>query len=96
MDTDLAHPGSSVIGGGLVGCETGQYLTAQRNLEFRDGRCRHAAPQDQGQRKIVLVSNCGLWELENFTPLLTHIEAYCNNMVRAFAGALLRPHSRMF
>ena len=41
----------------------------------------------------MLVSSCGLWELENFTPLLTHIEAYCNNMVRKFAGALLRPHS---
>jgi hypothetical protein len=41
----------------------------------------------------VLVSSCGLWELENFKPLLAHIEAYCNNMVRDFAGALLRPHS---
>jgi multimeric flavodoxin WrbA len=62
-------------------------------LEFRDGRCRHPAPQGHAQAKIVLVSSCGLWELENFAPLLTHIEAYCNNMVRDFAGALLRPHS---
>jgi multimeric flavodoxin WrbA len=62
-------------------------------LEFRDGRCRHPAPRDHKQGKIVLVSSCGLWELENFNPLLAHMEAYCNNMVRDFAGALLRPHS---
>jgi hypothetical protein len=62
-------------------------------LEFRDGRCRHPAPQGGSEAKIALVSSCGLWELENFGPLLAHIEAYCNNMVRRFAGALLRPHS---
>jgi multimeric flavodoxin WrbA len=62
-------------------------------LEFRDGRCRHPAPQGQKQGKIALVSSCGLWELENFGALLAHMEAYCNNMVRDFAGALLRPHS---
>jgi len=62
-------------------------------LEFRDGRCRH--PMGEGHRpgKIVLVSSCGLWEMENFDPILAHMKAYSQNMLKEFAGALLRPHS---
>ena len=62
-------------------------------LEFRDGRCRHPAPQGHKQGKLVLVSSCGLWEVDNFTPLVTHIEACSHNMLKDFSGALLRPHS---
>jgi hypothetical protein len=40
----------------------------------------------------LLRSNCGLWEMENFDPLVAHIAAVCQHVKREFAGALLRPH----
>jgi hypothetical protein len=49
--------------------------------------------EDHKPGKIVLVSSCGLWEMENFDPILAHMEAYSRNMMKEFAGALLRPHS---
>jgi multimeric flavodoxin WrbA len=65
------------------------------SIELRDGHCRHPGRtgrkgNDTGQ--MVLVSNCGFWEMDNFDPLLAHIKAICRNMNREFAGALLRPH----
>ena len=42
--------------------------------------------------KIVLVCNCGYWEMDNFNPLLAHVKAICRNTDREFAGALLRPY----
>jgi putative NADPH-quinone reductase len=62
-------------------------------LEFRDGRCRHPMGEGHKPGKIVLVSSCGLWEMENFDPILAHMEAYSQNMLKEFAGALLRPHA---
>lgn len=47
---------------------------------------RTAAP------RLVLVSSCGLWELDNFDPALAHLRAFCRNARFEFAGALLRPH----
>ena len=41
---------------------------------------------------MVLVSNCGFWEMDNFDPLLAHLKAYSKNAGAEFAGALLRPH----
>jgi hypothetical protein len=49
--------------------------------------------EDHKPGKIVLVSSCGLWEMENFDPILAHMEAYSQNMLKEFAGALLRPHA---
>jgi multimeric flavodoxin WrbA len=62
------------------------------SFELRDGHCRH--PRRDGARgdKLVLVSNCGFWEKDNFEPMLVHMEALCKNAGREFAGALLRPH----
>lgn len=62
------------------------------SVDLVDDRCRH--PRRDGTRtgKVVLVSNCGFWELETFDPLLVHMEALCKNVDREFAGALLRPH----
>ena len=62
-------------------------------LEFRDGRCRHPMGENHKPGQIVLVSSCGLWEMENFDPILAHMKAYSQNMLKEFAGALLRPHS---
>ncbi|UCE96592.1 MAG: flavodoxin family protein [Candidatus Bathyarchaeota archaeon] len=61
-------------------------------FDLRKGHCRH--PQREGSKrgKLVLVSNCGFWELDNFDPLVAHMKAMCRNFDRVFAGALLRPH----
>jgi multimeric flavodoxin WrbA len=62
-------------------------------IELRDDHCRH--PQRRGHsdgKKVVLVSNCGFWERDNFDALIVHVEAICRNLNGQFAGALLRPH----
>lgn len=64
-------------------------------IELRDGHCRHPLRQGYKRGKVVLVANCGLWEIDNFDPLLVHMKAYCKNVGREFAGALVRPHGVM-
>ena len=44
-------------------------------------------------RKIILISTCGLFEIDNFNPLVTHIKSICENTDREFAGAILRQHA---
>jgi multimeric flavodoxin WrbA len=61
-------------------------------LELRDGHCRHPVREGYKNGKIVLVSNSGFWEMDNFDPLLVHTKAFCKNAAKEFAGALLRPH----
>jgi len=60
--------------------------------ELRDGHCRHPLREGNEHGKVVLVSNSGFWEMDNFDPLLVHMKAFCKNASRQFAGALLRPH----
>jgi multimeric flavodoxin WrbA len=61
-------------------------------IEMRDEHCRHRARKEIKDGKLVLVSNCGFWELDNFDPLVVHMQAVSRNLGREFAGALLRPH----
>jgi multimeric flavodoxin WrbA len=61
-------------------------------LELRDGRVRHPISKETKKAKIVLISNCGFWEMDNFVSLLAHMKAICENTDLEFAGALLRPH----
>ena len=61
-------------------------------FELRDGHCRHPLREGTKSFKVVLVSNCGLWEMDNFDPLLVYMKAFCRNASSEFAGALLRPH----
>jgi len=63
-------------------------------LEVRDGHTRHPVQvrKDGKDIKVVLVSNCGFWEVDNFAPLVEHMKAICRNMNVEFAGAVLRPH----
>jgi len=65
---------------------------AQPFFELRDGHCRHLPHEGfiEG-RKVVLVSNCGFWEMDNFDPLVHHMKALCENMGKVYSGALLRP-----
>ncbi|PKL59533.1 MAG: flavodoxin family protein [Methanomicrobiales archaeon HGW-Methanomicrobiales-4] len=60
-------------------------------VEKREDRCRHPLWTPK-ERKTVLVSNCGFWEIENFDPIIAHIKAFSNNVHATFAGALVRPH----
>ena len=61
-------------------------------FELRDGHCRHPARQPHKHSKVVLVSNCGFWEIDNFDPLIMHVQAICKNACWEYSGALLRPH----
>lgn len=61
-------------------------------FELRDGHCRHPVREGHKYGKVVLASNCGFWERDNFDPLLVHMRAFCKNAAKEFAGALLRPH----
>jgi multimeric flavodoxin WrbA len=61
-------------------------------FELRDGHCRHPLREDTKASKVVLVSNCGFWERDNFDTMIEHMKAYCRNGANEFAGALLRPH----
>jgi len=65
---------------------------AQPFFELRDGHCRHPLRAGTRNGKVVLISNCGFWEMDNFDPLLAHMRALCKNTGREFSGALLRPH----
>ncbi len=59
---------------------------------MREEHCRHAPRRPRKESKVVLVSNCGFWEKDNFDPLVAHMKAICKNACWEFAGALLRPH----
>lgn len=61
-------------------------------FELRNGHSRHPLREGAKHGKVVLVSNCGFWEMDNFDPLLVHMKAFCKNADKEFAGALLRPH----
>ena len=61
-------------------------------FEIEDSHLRHPPREGVKKGKIVLVSNCGFWEMDNFDPLVKHMEAFCRNARDEFAGALLRPH----
>lgn len=60
-------------------------------VEIRNGHCAHARREGVKTGRVVLVSNCGFWEPDNFEPLVVHMKAFCRTIGRDFAGALLRP-----
>jgi multimeric flavodoxin WrbA len=55
--------------------------------------CHHKIRYSTKNKKLMLVSTCGFWGMDNFDPLVSHIKAVCRNGEREYAGALLRPHS---
>lgn len=61
-------------------------------MEICEGHNYHVLRESLLKGKIVLVSNSGFWELDNFDPLLSFTKALCRNFRREFAGTLLRPH----
>lgn len=67
---------------------------ADPHFVLRDGHIRHPARSSTIWR-LALVSVCGLFELDNFDPLVAHIQAACRNMNADYAGAVLRPAAPM-
>jgi len=67
-------------------------VLAEPFMEVVEGRSRHIAGDGEKLRKIVLVSNCGLWGIDNFDPLVVHVKKLCQDPPMEYAGALLRPH----
>ena len=59
------------------------------------GHCRHALRKGVLGGKIVFISTCGFWEMDNFEPALKHIMNISKNIHRDFSGALLRPHGAL-
>lgn len=59
---------------------------------LREQHCRHPPREPHKHSKVVLVSNCGFWEKDNFEPLIQHVQAICKNTCWEYSGALLRPH----
>ena len=62
-------------------------------LEMRDGHARHVVRPGHKWGKVLLVSTCGLSEMDTFEPLIMHLKAACKNLGKEFAGAVLRPQS---
>ncbi len=61
-------------------------------VEVDEGRTRHLPGEGEKPHKVVLVSNCGLWDMENFDLLVAQMKAMCQDPPGEYAGALLRPH----
>ena len=65
-------------------------------FELRNGHCTHPLKPGTKWGKIVLVSSCGFWEMDNFEPLAVQMQTLCRIAGAEFAGALLRPHGPAF
>ena len=61
-------------------------------MEIHDNHIRHPIRKEWNVKRVVLVSSCGFWEIDNFDPMKAHIKAFCDNMSAVYAGELLRPH----
>jgi multimeric flavodoxin WrbA len=62
-------------------------------FEVNKGHTRHPTRKEFVPSKVVLVSSCAFWEMDNFDPLVFYIKALCSNAGWEYAGALLRPHA---
>lgn len=65
-------------------------------FEIRDDHCRHPLREGVKAGALGLVSASGFTEMDNFDPLVAHVEAACRNLGREFAGAILRPYGWFF
>lgn len=65
----------------------------QAKFTEKNGRCRHINFYNSQKSKVVFISTCGFYEMENFYPIVNHIKAICDNYEFEFSGSLLRPHS---
>ncbi len=59
---------------------------------FVDGHCRHPRRVKKKQ-KMVVVSVCGFYEMDNFDILIRTVEAMTKNFGVEYVGAVLRPYA---
>lgn len=52
----------------------------------------HTTRESVNLSKILFVSGCGFWEIDDFYPVLTHIKALCYNTFPEFAGNINTVH----
>ena len=62
-------------------------------IDVRGRRMFPARQKDFKLQRLVLVSTCAFWEMENFDKLTWTIEETAEAVGAEFSGALLRPHS---
>lgn len=60
-----------------------------------DGICSHPSRYDRELSGMVLISNCGFYEMLHFDALVTHMQSICDVGKTRFFGSLLRPHGEM-
>jgi len=60
------------------------------HIEMRDGHTRHPL-RGKKRQKMVVVSTCGLPEMDNFDPMITHFKAAAKNLHMDYIGALVWP-----
>ena len=60
-------------------------------LELRDDHMRHIVREEVKRGKIALVSSSGFAEMDNFSPLVTHVKALSRNLGRDYVGEVLVP-----
>jgi multimeric flavodoxin WrbA len=48
----------------------------------------HTTREQVNLRKVVIVSGCGFWEIDDFYPVLTHLKALCYNSFPELAGCI--------
>jgi multimeric flavodoxin WrbA len=63
-------------------------------IEIREGRDRHPVRKSYAHGKVVVVSTCGYFGVENFDSMIHHYRAATINLEREFVGALLRPNAQ--
>lgn len=63
------------------------------SIELKNGHCYQSLRDEVKKGKVVMVSSCGLWEIDNFYPMLAHMRTFCKCVKRELVGALLRPHA---
>jgi len=60
-----------------------------------DGVCSHPSRYDGKSLGMVLISNCGFYELLHFDALVAHMQSIADVGKTNFIGSLLRPHGEM-
>ena len=65
----------------------------ESSVDVRGKRMFPARRKEFKLRRIVLVSSCAFWEMENFDKLVVTIEETAEALGAEFAGAVLRPHA---
>lgn len=64
-------------------------------VEIEDGHCTHPVRPGRRLSSMVVISNCGFHELDNFDEMMSHFCTIARHAHLEFAGALLRPHGEL-